>query len=78
MENKKTKTPAIKTPKVNPEIEKLKGALTEQELINKELLSEIKELEGQLEEYYEAVAELHSEVESYKNASFFTKLKNLF
>jgi hypothetical protein len=78
MENKKTKAPAIKAPKVNPEVEQLKSILAEKEAINKELLESVKLLELQIQELHIAASELWDEIEHNKKASFFTKLKNLF
>ena len=77
-EVKKTKTPAMKAPKVNPEIENLKAALSEKEAINAELRSEIRTLEHQLHNHQAMLEELWEEIEAHKNASFFTKLNNLF
>ena len=78
MENKKTKAPAIKAPKVNPEIEQLKALLAKKEEINKELSQNVKFLEAQIQELHIAASELWDEIEHNKKASFFTKLKNLF
>jgi septal ring factor EnvC (AmiA/AmiB activator) len=78
MENKKTKAPAIKAPKINPEIEKLKTLLAEQEKNNDKLLANIKELESQLSEHHKVVSLLWDEIISYRNAGLFTKIKNLF
>lgn len=73
-ETKKTKAPT----KINSEVETLTKLLAEKEAVNAKLLDQVKFLEYQLQEHYEAVAALYDEVELYKNASFFTKLNNLF
>jgi len=75
---KKTKAPAMKAPKANPELEALKAALVEKEIINTALNNEIKVLETQLHSHQAMLEELWEEIEAHKNASFFTKLNNLF
>jgi hypothetical protein len=75
---KKTKAPAMKAPKANPELEALKAALVEKEIINTALNNEIKVLEAQLHSHQAMLEELWEEIEAHKNASFFTKLNNLF
>ena len=77
-EVKKTKAPAMKAPKANPELEALKAALVEKEIINTALSNEVKVLEAQLHNHQAMLEELWEEIEAYKNASFFTKLNNLF
>jgi peptidoglycan hydrolase CwlO-like protein len=78
MENKKTKAPAIKAPKVNPEIEQLKDILDKKEAINKELLENVKFLETQIQELHVVASELWNEIDNHRKAGFFAKLKNLF
>ena len=77
-EVKKTKAPVMKAPKANPELEALKIALSEKEAINAELKSEIRTLEQQLHNHQNMLEELWGELDAHKNASFFTKLNNLF
>ena len=77
-ETKTKKAPAMKASKANPELETLKAALVEKEVINVALNNEIKTLEAQLHNHQAMLEELWEEIEAHKNASFFTKLNNLF
>jgi len=77
-EVKKTKAPAMKAPKANPELEALKAALNEKEVINAELNKDIKVLEEQLHTHQAMLEELWNEIAAYKNANLFSKLNNLF
>lgn len=77
METKK-EVKKTKAPKANPELEALKATLSEKEAINAELMKDIKMLEEQLHNHQAMLDELWEELAAHKNASFFTKLNNLF
>lgn len=77
-ETKTKKAPAMKAAKTNPELEALKATLAEKETANIELRKDIKYLEEKLYNYQMAIESLSDELSYYKDASFFTKLNNLF